>query len=41
MEFITELFNKIVKLVFDILAVFGINTDNVPEEIKPSEDAAE
>ena len=31
MEFITELYNKIVELIFNILAVLGVNTDNVPE----------
>ena len=38
MDFITELFNKIVKLIYDILAVLGVNTDNVPDEFKPSEE---
>lgn len=38
MDFITELFEKIVKLIFDILKEFGVNTDNAPEWIKPEED---
>ena len=31
MEFIADLYNKIVELIFNILAVLGVNTDNAPE----------
>jgi hypothetical protein len=37
MDFITEIYNKIVKLIFDILTVLGVNTDYVPDEFKPVE----
>ena len=38
MDFIKELFEKIVKLVFDILKEFGVATENAPEWIQPKEE---
>ena len=38
MEFIKDLFEKIVKLIFDILHEFGVNTDSAPEWIQPKEE---
>ena len=37
-SFIQDLFEKIVKLVFDILKEFGVATENAPEWIQPAED---
>ena len=39
MDFITDLFNKIVKLVFDILAVFGIDAGKSPVQPEEETDA--
>lgn len=41
MDMITDLFNQIVNFIFNILKYFGLNTDKVPEAIKPSEEAGE
>lgn len=38
MDFITDLFNKIVKLIFDILKELGVNTGKAPEWIQPEEE---
>lgn len=38
MDFIKDLFEKIVKLIFDILKEFGVNTDSAPEWIQPKEE---
>lgn len=41
MDFITELYNTIVKFILDVLKFFGLNTDRVPGEIETSEEAGE
>lgn len=38
MDMLTNLFNQIVNFIFSILKYFGLNTDNVPDAIKPSEE---
>lgn len=39
MDFITNIYNVIVKFILDLLAICNINTENVPEWLKPITDA--